>query len=58
MRKPLAKNRFRHLLHLKTAHFWQGPIKNLHLIIEKDSLNQIIFYWHPVGQKISSTTFE
>lgn len=41
-----------------TARYWQGPIKNFHLIIDKDRANQIISYCPYIGEKTSPTRFE
>jgi len=40
-----------------TARYWQGPIENFHLIIDKTP-GQIISYCPPVGTKTSPTRFE
>jgi len=41
-----------------TARYWNGPIKNFHLIIEKDKAHDIVSYCPTVGQKTSPTRFE
>ena len=41
-----------------TARYWSGPIKKFHLIIEKESPQQIASYCPYVGKKTSPTRFE
>ncbi|UXM95186.1 DUF4424 domain-containing protein [Bartonella sp. HY329] len=40
------------------ARYWQRPIKNFHLIIDKENAKQIVSYCPYIGKKTSPTRFE